>query len=208
MGSKVIIKFLGSSSMVFVSISIFQVWMFEIFPLLIWFFWPTRVANFCSTSTWWKGVSFLRYVVMKSSNCFLTFLRKKLGSEFHISFWENPWIISISFRVWFLKLFSIFDQQGSSFREMVMCNNENLTWEFKWKRIFFVYQHVIVDNLVVGLKDVTLPIEYDTQQWCHSKYDIFCVAYAYLSLSVIVLMRSHLTLQTWFSLLFILIELI
>lgn len=86
-----------------------------------------RVVRFHSTSTWWKIVPLLEFIIEYSFDWIADNILKKVRYDFLTSFWKDPWIGLTLLIIKFPRLYSITDQQGWHVAAFGVVKNEIVT---------------------------------------------------------------------------------
>lgn len=87
--------------------------------------------GFRSSSSWWKEIYRLETKENCRSDWFSEGITRKVGSGYHISFWEDPWVGNVTLKTMFLGLFSNYLQQKGLMGKIRVIINGIMTWDLR-----------------------------------------------------------------------------
>lgn len=86
----------------------------------------------------------------------MAFPRKRIRGSKHI-FFEDPWFCSIPLKRRFLRLLTICDYLKGSVGEISWWVYEILTWDFNWRKLFFIHKEPTITNFLVFIQGYIFP---------------------------------------------------
>jgi hypothetical protein len=138
-----------------------------------------NIANFRnSASGWWRdicriddGVGWFRQVAVR-----------KVGNGGTTRFWKDVWVTNQSLESLFPRLFGISVQQEALVSDMGSWENGVWSWEFLWRRQFFVWEEALVQQLLTTIELKHLSTNDDSWEWTPAIDEGFSVKSLYVYL--------------------------
>ncbi|GAU49947.1 hypothetical protein TSUD_408420 [Trifolium subterraneum] len=138
-----------------------------------------RLVGFRGTSTWWRDVSLLGDTTDSTSDWFSEGIGKKVGDGLMTSFWFETWIGDTPLKVQYQRLFQVLEQITSKVGEMGTWVDGEWVWDLKWRRVLFVWEVDLLDDLMRTLNSIQITNANDNWFWKHDANGIFSVKSAY-----------------------------
>jgi hypothetical protein len=128
------------------------------------------------SSLWWKDIC---GIGINLGNDWLSReIIRKMGNGVQTSFWKECWLGSVPLCEKFPRLFSISLQKEESIAS-VWSPNDVGGWNFSWRRRLFVWETVLLEELLLALRPVVLSSAEDSWGWRPEQGDDFSVKSAY-----------------------------
>jgi hypothetical protein len=143
-------------------------------------------------SSWWKDICSIG--VNLNLNWFSSNVVKKLGNGVHTRFWSDIWVGDVPLRDRFPRLFSISSQKEGSVADFRRVINGTFSWDFIWRRRFFVWEQDLLHELLAIINPVNLSVGDDRWGWVPEGGGPFSVKSTYLmvfSLAAPVILSSQ-----------------
>jgi hypothetical protein len=144
------------------------------------------------SSTWWKDICAIGINV--DQNWFSNEIVRKMGNGAQTSFWKECWVGSVPLCPKFPRLFSISLQHEASVAS-IWFPNEISNWNLVWRRRLFVWETVLLDELLLFLRAVTLSQEVDGWGWRPEQGGEYTVKSTYEVVSSLIIDRRFVTVD-------------
>ncbi|KAK2406893.1 beta-amyrin 11-oxidase [Trifolium repens] len=130
------------------------------------------------SSGWWRDICRLD----RGIGWFEQAATKRVGNGSTTRFWKEVWIGNQSLETRFPRLFGISTQKEALVSEMGSWENGVWRWGLLWRRIFFVWEEELVDELMGVLALVTITTLEDRWSWNPGGEEGFTVKSTYVFL--------------------------
>lgn len=95
------------------------------------------------------------------SNWFEMCFTKKVGYGLSTSLWGDSQLASTYFKNRFQIIFSIYQIQDGTVGVVERFVQGRITWDLRWRRLFFVHEEPTVAELFMALQEVQISVNFD-----------------------------------------------
>jgi hypothetical protein len=132
-------------------------------------------------SLWWRDICSIGHNL--DHNWFAQAVTKKLGNGVLTSFWRDKWVGESPLCDRFPRLFSISTQKEASVAEMRNPDSISGDWRLEWRRRFFEWEKVLLNDLMMLINTASLSLEEDGWGWMPEGGAAFTVKSTYHTVS-------------------------
>ena len=127
------------------------------------------------SSLWWRDIHALCREGWFNDN-----VSRSIGNRKNTLFWSDVWLVGVSFRVRFSKLYDLSEFKGISVFDMCQIGWGAVGEAWRWRRRLFAWEEEALEELILLLFNVNLQVEKnDRWLWILESSNIFTVRSAY-----------------------------
>jgi hypothetical protein len=115
-------------------------------------------------SSWWKDICTLEDFV-QSKKWFSKVLVRRVNNGVSTLFWSHVWCGDLPLAEAFPRLFSLSVQKEASIAELVVVRNDQIDWNFRWRRRLFSWEEDLLHCLQQSLDQTRLSSDSDLWWW-------------------------------------------